>query len=87
MRTAGTAFVSGLSGTPSRGGRVHVLRATRPANATNNQNRPLTSVSTAANVTTVNGWINGVTTGGGTNWDRGMAQVAESTTDFDVAWS
>ncbi len=84
VRTAGTAFVSGLSGTPSEVA-VFTFSSDAPANATNNQNRPLTSVSTAANVTTVNGWINGVTTGGGTNWDRGMAQVAESTTDFDVA--
>ena len=56
-----------------------------PANATNNQNRPLTSVSSPEGVTTVNSRINGVTTGGGTNWDRGLAQVAEATAGFDIA--
>ena len=51
----------------------------------NNQNRPVTPVSTQTGADTVNGWINGLTAGGSTNWDRGIDQVAESGTRFDVA--
>ena len=35
--------------------------------------------------TPVNGWINGVTAGGTTNWDRGLFQVQQSTAQFDIA--
>ena len=34
---------------------------------------------------TVNTWIDGLTATGGTNWDRGLSQVAESGTTYDVA--
>ena len=33
----------------------------------------------------MNGWIDGLTASGGTNWDRGIYQVAESGSHFDVA--
>ena len=33
----------------------------------------------------MNGWIDGLTTANSTNWDRGIEQVAESGTRFDVA--
>ena len=49
-----------LVGTPSSVG-LFTFASNGPANTTNNQNRPLTSVSTTAGAATVNGWINGVT--------------------------
>ena len=66
-------------------GAVHLCRARHRRPATNNQNRPLTPVSTQAGADTVNGWINGVTAGGTTNWDRGLFQVQQSASQFDIA--
>ena len=60
LRTAATTFVSTLVGTPSSVG-LFTFASNGPANTTNNQNRPLTSVSTLAGAGTVNTWINGVT--------------------------
>ena len=42
-------------------------------------------MSTQGGADTVNAWINGLTAGGGTNWDRGIFQVAQSATPFDIA--
>ncbi len=60
----------------------------RPALA-DNQNRPLTSVSTTAGATTVNGFINGTTVATGnaqfTNWDRAFNQVTQSAQQYDIA--
>ena len=84
LKTAATTFTNSLVGTPSQVA-LFTFATTAPANATNNQNRPLTPVSTQAGADTVNAWIDGLTTGGGTNWDRGIFQVAQSATPFDVA--
>ena len=42
-------------------------------------------MSTQAGANQVNTWINGVTAGGTTNWDRGLFQVQQSTAQFDIA--
>ena len=88
LRTAATTFVSTLVGTPSSVG-LFTFASNGPANTTNNQNRPLTSVSTLAGAGTVNTWINGVTAQTGntqfTNWDRALNQVTESAQTYDVA--
>ena len=84
LKTAATTFTNALVGTPSSLA-LFTFAATAPANATNNQNRPLTPVSTQAGADVVNGWINGVTAGGTTNWDRGLFQVQQSTSQFDIA--
>ena len=83
-RLAATTFTNSLVGTPSQLA-LFTFAATRPAPGANNQNRPLTPVSTQAGADTVNAWINGVTAGGTTNWDRGLFQVQQSTAQFDIA--
>ena len=42
-------------------------------------------MSTQTGADTVNGWIDGLTASGGTNWDRGIYQVAQSGNRFDIA--
>ncbi|WP_395243784.1 VWA domain-containing protein [Agromyces sp. MMS24-K17] len=84
-RTAAKTLVDAMVGTPSRMG-LFTFAAAAPANATNNQNRPITAVSTAAGASTVKTWIDGLTapTNGTTNWDRGLYQVAQVATVYDV---
>ena len=84
LKLAATAFTNSLVGTPSQLA-LFTFAATAPAPGANNQNRPLTPVSTQAGADTVNAWINGVTAGGTTNWDRGLFQVQQSTAQFDIA--
>ncbi|MCB0921292.1 MAG: VWA domain-containing protein [Actinobacteria bacterium] len=94
LKTAAKTFVNSLVGTPSQVG-LFTFATNAPANNTNNQNRPLTPVSTQAGADTVNTWIGtgnngspgatGLTSGGATNWDRGMYQVAQSASAYDVA--
>ena len=84
LKTAANTFVNSLVGTPSSVG-LFTFAATAPAPGANNVNRPVTAVSTTAGAATVNGWINGVSAGGTTNWDRGIYQVAQSAATFDIA--
>ena len=84
LKTAATTFTNALVGTPSNLA-LFTFAANAPANTTNNQNRPLTAVSTQAGANQVNTWINGLTAGGTTNWDRGIFQVQQSTAQFDIA--
>ncbi|WP_394551101.1 hypothetical protein ACDF64_10640 [Agromyces sp. MMS24-JH15] len=83
-RAAGVTLVDSLVGTPSRVG-LFTFGATAPAPGANNQNRPISPVSTAGDAAVVNGWINGLTAAGSTNWDRGLYQVAVSSAEYDVA--
>ncbi|KQM84187.1 hypothetical protein [Agromyces sp. Leaf222] len=83
-RAAGVSLVQALEGTPSRVG-LFTFGPTAPQSGANNQNRPITAVSTPAGVSTVSGWINGLTSTGSTNWDRGIYQVATSAASYDVA--
>ncbi len=84
LQAAARTFTNSLVGTPSQVA-LFTFASSAPANTTNNQNRPLTSVSLQSGADTVNGWINGTTSGGGTNWDRAFSQVAASTSAFDIA--
>ena len=84
LKTAAKTFTNSLVGTPSQVA-LFTFATAAPANTTNNQNRPVTPVSTQTGADTVNGWIDGLTTANSTNWDRGIEQVAESGTRFDVA--
>ena len=89
LKTAATTFVNSLVGTASSVG-LFTFASNGPANTTNNQNRPLTSVSTSGGAATVNGWINGVTDvtanpDNFTNWDRALNQVTETGVQYDVA--
>ncbi|MET4158896.1 hypothetical protein [Agromyces sp. PvR057] len=83
-RAAGVSLVQALEGTPSRVG-LFTFGPTAPQSGANNINRPITAVSTSAGVSTVSGWINGLTSTGSTNWDRGIYQVATSAASYDVA--
>ncbi|TKV56993.1 hypothetical protein FDO65_19435 [Nakamurella flava] len=84
LQGAGRALVNSLVGTPSDVS-LYTFSNNSPANTTGNQNRPRTAVSTQAGADAVNGWISGTTVGGGTNWDRGLAQVAENEHHYDIA--
>ena len=84
LKSAAKTFTNSLVGTPSQLA-LFTFSSSAPANSTNNQNRPLTPVSTQSGADTVNGWIDGLTASGGTNWDRGIYQVAESANRFDIA--
>ena len=84
LKTAAKTFTNSLVGTPSQVA-LFTFATAAPANTTNNQNRPVTPVSTQTGADTVNGWIDGLTAADSTNWDRGIEQVAESGTRFDVA--
>ncbi len=87
MKAASTGFVDALTGTPSQVG-TFTFATAAPAAGTANATLPLTSVSTAAGATTVKNRINGMVlpggADGGTNWDRGLYQVAQSSSAFDV---
>jgi fimbrial isopeptide formation D2 family protein len=88
LKTAANTFVTSLVGTPSAVG-VFTFATSAPAAGAPNTTLPLTPVSTAASATTVTSKINGLVLGtgqeAGTNWDRGIFQVAQSPTVFDVA--
>ena len=87
MKAASTGFVDALTGTPSQVG-TFTFATAAPAAGAANATLPLTSVSTAAGATTVKNRINGMVlpggADGGTNWDRGLYQVAQSSSAFDV---
>ena len=84
LKAAAKTFTNSLIGTPSQLA-LFTFSSNAPANTTNNKNRPLTPVSTLGGANQVNTWIDGLTSGGGTNWDRGFFQVAQETAHFDVA--
>ncbi|WP_370618096.1 hypothetical protein [Mumia sp. Pv 4-285] len=88
LKAASAAFVDSLTGTPSAVSSF-TFASSAPAAGAANATFPLTSVATPGGATAVKASIAGITkpggAGGGTNWDRGFAQVAESTTEFDVA--
>ncbi len=88
LKAASQSFVDSLTGTPSAVS-TFTFASNAPATGATNTTLPLTSVATAAGATSVKNKIAGFTkpggNAGGTNWDRGFAQVAESTSSFDVA--
>ena len=86
LKAAANGFVDALTGTPSQVG-TFTFATSAPANT--GDTLPLTPVSTPAGGTVVKNRISGYRkpggNGGGTNWDRGIYQVAQSTSTFDVA--
>ncbi|MGC5165997.1 prealbumin-like fold domain-containing protein [Luteimicrobium sp. DT211] len=86
LKAAANQMVSALTGTPSRVG-TFTFATSAPA-STGDTLAP-TTVSTAAGASAVTAKINGYAkpggNAGGTNWDRGLYQVAQSPSRFDVA--
>ncbi|MFD6166649.1 VWA domain-containing protein [Oerskovia sp. NPDC060287] len=82
LKAAANQFVASLTGTPSNMG---LFTFSSLAPAANNPNLALTPVSTAASAQLVTNRINSYTAVGGTNWDRGIYQVATDSTAYDVA--
>ncbi|MBF0722216.1 DUF7927 domain-containing protein [Sanguibacter inulinus] len=82
MRGAASTFVDSLTGTPSS---VALFTFADNAPAATGANLGLTPVSTPAGAQTVKNRIASYTAGFDTNWDRGLYQVAASSTAFDVA--
>ena len=86
LKAAAAGMVDALTGTPSSVG-TFTFATSAPAPA--GDTLALTPVSTPAGATTVKNKINGYNkpggNAGGTNWDRGIYQVAQSPTTFDVA--
>jgi hypothetical protein len=83
FKAAGVNFVQALQGTPSSVA-LYTFSSDAPANTTNNANVPLTPVTTAAQAAPLISAINGFTATGGTNWDRGIWQIAAAAQHFDV---
>ncbi len=86
LKAAANGFVDALTGTSSQVG-TFTFATSAPANS--GDTLPLTPVSTSAGATVVKNRISGYNkpggNAGGTNWDRGIYQVAQSTSTFDVA--
>ncbi|MEE6287517.1 hypothetical protein V2J52_07615 [Georgenia sp. MJ173] len=87
-KDAATGFVDALTGTPSQIA-LHTFATNAPANGSSNGGMPLTTVATASGASALTARINGFTAtpdnnDGGTNWDRGFHQVAESADEYDV---
>ena len=86
-KAAATGFIDSLTGTPSRVA-LYTFNSLAPAQGATNGGVPITSVATAAGAAVINDKIEGFAQppagGGGTNWDRGFHQVAESGDDYDV---
>ncbi|WP_066461043.1 VWA domain-containing protein [Sanguibacter suarezii] len=82
LKTAANGFVDALTGTPSS---VALFTFSSLAPAAGNPNLAATPVSTAASAETVKSQINSYTASGGTNWDRGIYQVASDPAGYDVA--
>src|SRR5690606_11801039 len=80
-------FIDALTGTPSSIA-VYTFASLAPAQGAGNGNFPLTSVATPDGANAIKAHIDGMTQpptgGGGTNWDRGFHQVAESGEQYDV---
>ena len=86
LKAAANTFVNSLVGTPSAVG-VFTFATNAPAAGAPNTTLPLTPVSTSARTVTnkINSLVLGTGQEAGTNWDRGIYQVAQSTAAFDVA--
>ncbi|WP_020522332.1 VWA domain-containing protein [Catelliglobosispora koreensis] len=77
VKTAANGFVDALTGTPSM-----IALYSFATNAAANLGP--TAVSDAAGATTVKNAINALSSGGGTNWDAGLFQIAAAPTTFDA---
>jgi uncharacterized repeat protein (TIGR01451 family) len=87
LKSAATTFVNSLVGTPSSMS-LYTFGSSGPASGSHNTNiATLTNVSTQTDAAVINTKIDGLTIGNSsyTNWDRGIAQVAEASAQYDVA--
>ncbi|QCB94492.1 VWA domain-containing protein [Cellulomonas shaoxiangyii] len=84
LKAAADTFVDSLVGTPSEMAVFSFSNASPATGAT--QNYPgLTSISTQASADAVKSRYAAWTSGGGTNWDRGLAAAAEADASYDIA--
>ena len=88
LKTSASQYVDALAGSPTQMA-LFTFSTNAPANSSEDENRPLTSVQTQAGANVVKGWINGWTTNGAImyqdrRWDRGLAQVVADSTTFDM---
>ena len=80
MKDAAKSFVDALTGTPSRVA-LFSFASSAPAGTT----RPLASVRSVADATTLKNTISAMSQqGGGTNWDAGLYQIAQSSENYDA---
>jgi uncharacterized repeat protein (TIGR01451 family) len=82
FKAAGVNFIQALQGTPSS---VALYTFASNAPAEGGANFPLTPVTTAGDAAPLISHINGFTATGGTNWDRGIWQIAAAADHYDVA--
>ncbi len=86
-KESANGFIEALTGTPSQIA-LYTFATAAPADGAANTGLPLTSVATPGSASALTARINGFTPtpamGGGTNWDRGFHQVAESGESYDI---
>lgn len=84
LKASAIAFAEALEGTGSRLA-LFTFADYAPRNSTSTgQNYP-TLLPVDGNLGTIRSRINGYAAGGGTNWDRGIHQVAQNSQHFDLA--
>lgn len=83
LKASAIAFAEAMEGTGSRLALFTFADSAPRSNGTSGRNYPLTPVD--GNLGTIRHRINGYAADGGTNWDRGIHQVAQSSQDFDLA--
>ena len=84
LKAAADTFINSLVGTPSRASLFSFSTVSPAVNATRNY-PDLTPVATQAQANTFKTRYATWTANGGTNWDRGLAAIAESAELYDVA--
>lgn len=83
VKEAGRVLVDGLLGS---GSSVGLYTFSRYAPSSGTTSFPLTSVDAPGGRDALVSEIDGYVTSSGTNWDRGIAQVAEDAPDYDIAF-
>ncbi|MBD7917157.1 VWA domain-containing protein [Cellulomonas sp. Sa3CUA2] len=83
LKAAADTFVDSLVGTPSQMALFSFSSVTPASGATRNY-PGLTEVSTQAGADTFKSRYESWTSGGGTNWDRGLAAAAEAAGTYDL---
>lgn len=85
LKSASTGMVDALAGTGSTMS-LFTFATTAPRNNTSTgRNYGPMAIDSGNNATTIKNRINGYQAEGGTNWDRGLWQVAGSGNDYDLA--
>ncbi|QDB80219.1 VWA domain-containing protein [Georgenia wutianyii] len=84
LKASAIAFAEALQGTGSRIALFTFAETAPRANGSSGQNYP-TLLPVDGNLATIRDRINAYSAGGGTNWDRGIHQVAQNGQQFDLA--